>query len=74
MPAPLDLTGRRFGRLRVLAANGRVKFSREQTALLVVCNCGRQETLAQSLLARLARVLMVSAPGMRDLWQQGPLG
>ena len=52
MPAPLDLTGRRFGRLRVLAANGRVKFGREQTAWLVVCNCGRQETLAQSLLTQ----------------------
>ncbi|MBF8643085.1 hypothetical protein [Pseudomonas luteola] len=52
MPAPLDLTGRRFGRLRVLAMNGRVKFGREQTAWLVVCNCGRQETLAQSLLTQ----------------------
>jgi len=50
MAAPLNLTGRKFGRLRVLRANGRVKFGRDQTAWLVECNCGRQEVLAQALL------------------------
>lgn len=52
MPAAHDLTGQRFGRLLVLRENGRVKFGREQTAWLVECNCGRQETVAQALLTQ----------------------
>ena len=52
MPAALDLTGQRFGRLFVVRENGRVKFGKEQPGWLVECNCGRRETLAQALLTQ----------------------
>lgn len=52
MPAALDLTGRRFGRLRVLNADGRVKYGRDQAAWRVSCNCGHQETLAQDQITK----------------------
>lgn len=52
MPAPLDLTGQRFGQLLVLARAGRVKFGREQAAWRCRCDCGREEVLAQDLLTR----------------------
>lgn len=50
MPAPLDLTGRRFGRLTVIAAHGRVTFGREQTAWLCRCDCGAEMTVPQDRL------------------------
>lgn len=45
MPAPIDLTGRRFGCLLVLGQQGWVKFGRIQSAWLCRCDCGAEETL-----------------------------
>lgn len=45
MPAPLDLTGRRFGRLQVLERAGSIKCGRVQSAWRCLCECGREEIL-----------------------------
>lgn len=50
MPPPLDLTGRRFGRLTVLRADGRVKWGGEMTAWLCRCECGAELRVPQNRL------------------------
>lgn len=50
MPAPLDLTGNRYGNLTVLRQNGRMKFGHEQTAWLCRCDCGAEITVPQNRL------------------------
>lgn len=40
MPAPIDLTGRRFGRLVVLAPAGHVQFGNRMRAWRCRCDCG----------------------------------
>ena len=45
MAAPLDLTGRRFGRLLVIRPNGRVKWGKWQSAWLCRCDCGAEITV-----------------------------
>lgn len=50
MPAPLDLTGCRYGQLTVLRPNGRLKFGHEQTAWLCRCDCGTEITIPQNRL------------------------
>lgn len=40
MPAPLDLTGRRFGRLTVLSRGDRIKWGKWQSSWLCRCDCG----------------------------------
>ena len=47
MPLPLDLTGRRFGRLVVLRREGYVQFGRRVAAWLCRCDCGREEAIPQ---------------------------
>lgn len=49
MPAPLDLTGQRFGKLLVLNSTGRKRetLSKEALLWLCQCDCGRQEEIPQ---------------------------
>jgi hypothetical protein len=50
MPAPLDLTGRRFGALVVQVANGRVKWGKWQTLWRCRCDCGADVDVPQNRL------------------------
>ncbi len=50
MPAPLDLTGRQFGRLTVLERGERVRFGRWQQGWVCRCECGAVLTVPQDRL------------------------
>lgn len=50
MPAPIDLSGRRFGKLLVLRADGKIQFGRLMTAWLCRCDCGAEERIPQERL------------------------
>lgn len=50
MPAPLDLAGRRFGRLTILTRAGSVRYGLRQTAWLCRCDCGTEITLPRARL------------------------
>lgn len=50
MPRALDLTGRRFGQLEVIARAGKVKFGAWQAGWRCRCDCGREEVVPQSRL------------------------
>lgn len=50
MGAPLDLTGRRFGRLLVIARDGKIQFGRQMTAWRCQCDCGAQVRVPQDRL------------------------
>lgn len=50
MPAPLELSGQRFGKLTVVERAGRVKFGRMQAAWRCRCDCGTEVTLPQGRL------------------------
>lgn len=56
MPAPLDLTGRRFGRLVVLTRGERVKWGRWQSSWLCRCDCGAQLAVPQNRLPHRATI------------------
>jgi len=42
MPAPLDLTGQKYGKLTVMGRAGTVKFGRAQSAWRCRCDCGAE--------------------------------
>ena len=56
MAAPLDLTGRRFGRLLVIRPNGRVKWGKWQSAWLCRCDCGAEITVPLNRLPHRASI------------------
>lgn len=50
MPAPLDLTGRRFGSLTVVSRGPRVKWGRWMSSWICRCDCGATITVPQNRL------------------------
>lgn len=52
MPAPLDLTNKRFGRLTVMGQAGRLKFGVDMPAWRCRCDCGTEVTVPRLRLTR----------------------
>lgn len=50
MPAPLNLIGRRFGKLTVVRRGPRVHYGHDQWSWICRCDCGREETYPQQRL------------------------
>lgn len=72
MPAPLDLTGRRFGQLTVLERAGRARWGRDQAAWRCRCDCGALIVLPQNRLPHRASIQASHVVDACDACRRGP--